>query len=265
MRGDTLGSLLAGLLARPALHPATGPLCDEEGEHRAERVRRPGDREPGALHHPHEPWPRVSAVVPGADVVVGPGPLVGGHGQQHPAPGCEHPTPAPRRPGRRPRSARPRRRPRPRRTTRRRTAVPRPSRTRPRPARGRPGTGRASRWDAPRASSRHWGRRRCPRPASSSACPGRDRRRRAGDRCGRGTTSSPVGSGTRTPAGQGRAGDVTLLDPQGCQRGGAERLHHAVQVRPAQVVVERQPQEAAADVVGDGAVGGPHRERPTGV
>ena len=80
-----------GLLARPDLHPATGALGDEEGEHRAEGVRRPGDREPRALHHPLEPWPRVAAVVPGADIVVGPGPLVGGHGQQHPAPGCEHP------------------------------------------------------------------------------------------------------------------------------------------------------------------------------
>ena len=77
-------------VAGRALDPAEQPLGDEEREHRSERVRRPVDHEPRALGDADETRPGVAPVVSRLDVVVGPGPLVRGNRQQHPAPRAQH-------------------------------------------------------------------------------------------------------------------------------------------------------------------------------
>ena len=89
-RGDR-GEALDGRPADGPAEPAYEPLRGEHREHRGEGVRRPLHPQPGPLHRGHQPGPGVATVVPGPDVVVGPGPLVRRHGEQQPAAGRQHP------------------------------------------------------------------------------------------------------------------------------------------------------------------------------
>ncbi len=80
-----------GVARRRGREASAEALGDEEREDPAEGVRRPHDLHPAALDQPDQLGSRVAPVVSGLDVVVAPRPLVGRHGQQHPAARREHP------------------------------------------------------------------------------------------------------------------------------------------------------------------------------
>ena len=160
-------------VAGRALEPADAAARRRRtGTPRRRRTSPGRPRSPARSTEADEPRPGVAAVVAGLDVVVGPGPLVGRHRQQHPAAGRAAPGPA-------------RRWPAPRRSQCSTTSKARDhveGLVRERQRRRRPADALAGREPAGEqverdpcggrpASSPRSGRRRCPRRGSRPGCP----------------------------------------------------------------------------------------------
>ncbi len=200
-------------------------------------------RSPAASTAGDEPSPGVAAVVPGPDVVVGPGPLVRRHGEQQPPARAPARAPAPRQRAAPPaRSARPRRRRRRDRTRVAERQRQRASRTRPARASGRAGpgprvtcAGAVQPGHARPVGAAHV--EQAPRPADVGPSAARSRSERA-----RYHQYSGCVSDERPPARTHRGSRV--LPHGGDERRGGTRSVSAL----GEGVVERQPDEPGADV-----------------
>ena len=90
-RGDTWGSLLSGCWPPRPCSRRRARSATKSGNTAPKAYVDRATREPRALDHSLERGSGVAAMVSRAYVVVRPGPLVGGHGQQHPSAGSQHP------------------------------------------------------------------------------------------------------------------------------------------------------------------------------